>query len=211
MEAGLTVYEPPDDQADPQVGLDEQRVTRQGEVVDPLPVHPGYPERGDYEFPRVGTANRLVLVERLSGDRPVEVTERRPAADEARPLPWFADGRDPQAKKIRRVQDHLNTQRLANLYRVFPPEAARRLAERVEVHDTPSPASWLNRAEIEIGLFQRGGLRRRVPTVEVLRQRVAALETERHAAHATIPWRFTTGDARVPLARLDPKLEQTSL
>jgi hypothetical protein len=63
-------------------------------------------------------------------------------------------------------------------------------------------------AEIEIGIFERGCLRRRVASVEVLRQRVAALESERKAAHATINWRFTTGDARLRLARLYPKLEQ---
>jgi hypothetical protein len=46
-----------------------------------------------------------------------------------------------------------------------------------------------------------------VPSLDALQRRVAALETERNAAHATIDWRFTTGDARVRLARLYPKLE----
>jgi hypothetical protein len=127
----------------------------------------------------------------------------------ARQLPWLADVRYPQAKKIRLVQDNLNTHRLANLYRVFPPDEARRLTERFEMHYTPSHASWLNMAEIEIGLFERGCLRRRVPTLAVLRQRVATLEAERNGAHATIHWRFTTGDARIRLAPLYPKLEPT--
>jgi hypothetical protein len=75
------------------------------------------------------------------------------------------------------------------------------------MHYTPTHASWLNMAEIEIGIFERGCLRRRVASLDTLRQRVAALETERNTAQATIDWRFTTGDARVRLARLYPKLE----
>lgn len=207
MEDVLTVYEQPYDEDYPQVCLDEKLVTLHGDVVDPLPMKPGYPQRVDYEYKRVGTANLFVMVERLSGYRHVEVTERRTAVDYARQLQWLADVRYPQAKKIRLVQDNLNTHRLANLYLVFPPDEARRLTQRFEVHYTPAHASWLNMAEIEIGIFERGCLKRRVPSLEVLQQRVAALEAERNAAHATINWRFTTGDARVRLARLYPTLE----
>lgn len=207
MEDVLTVYEQPYDPDYPQVCLDEKLVTLHGDVVAPLPVQPGYPERVDYEYERVGTANLFVMVERLSGYRHVEVTERRTAVDYAHQLQWLADVRYPQAKKIRLVQDNLNTHRLSNLYLVFPPEEARRLTERFEVHYTPTHASWLNMAEIEIDIFERGCLRRRVPSLEVLQQRVAALEAERNTAQATIHWRFTTGDARIRLARLYPTLE----
>lgn len=209
MEDVLTVYEQPYDEDYPQVCLDEKLVTLHGDVVAPLPVRPGYPQRVDYEYERIGTANLFVMVERLSGYRHVAVTERRTAVDYAHQLQWLADVRYPNAKKIRLVQDNLNTHRLANLYLVFPPEEARRLTERFEVHYTPTHASWLNMAEIEIGIFEPGCLRRRVPSLEVLRQRVAALEAQRNTAQATIDWRFTTGDARVRLARLYPKLDQT--
>jgi len=207
MEDVLTVYEQPYDVAYPQVCLDEKLVTLHGDVVEPLPIQPGYPERVDYEYKRIGTANLFVMVERLSGYRHVEVTQRRTAMDYAHQLQWLADVRYPQAKKIRLVQDNLNTHRLASLYLVFPPEEARRLTERFEVHYTPTHASWLNMAEIEIGIFERGCLRRRVPSLAVLHQRVAALETERNTAQATIDWRFTTGDARLRLSRLYPTLE----
>ena len=62
-------------------------------------------------------------------------------------------------------------------------------------------------AEIEIGVFERSCLRRRVPDLNILQQRVAALEDERNEAKATIHWRFTTVDARQKLARLYPKLD----
>jgi hypothetical protein len=206
MEDVLSVYELPYDEDYPQVCLDEKLVTLHAHVVEPRPVQPGYPERVDYEYERLGTANLFVMVERLTGYRHVNVTARRTAEDYARQLQWLADVRYPKAKKIRLVQDNLNTHRLANLYLVFPPAEARRLAERFELHFTPTHGSWLNMAEIEIGIFERGCLRRRVPSLEVLGQRVAALETERNATQATIHWRFTTGDARLRLARLYPKL-----
>jgi hypothetical protein len=207
MEDVLTVYEQPYDEDYPQVCLDEKLVTLHADVVDPLPMQPGRVERVDYEYERVGTANLFVMVERLAGYRHVEVTERRTAVDYVHQLQWLADVRYPHARKIRLVQDNLNTHHLANLYLVFPPDEARRLAARFEIHHTPTHASWLNMAEIEIGIFERGCLRKRVPSLAVLRQRIAALETERNAAHATINWRFTTGDARVRLARLYPQLD----
>jgi hypothetical protein len=211
MEDGLSVYELPYDEDYPQVCLDEKLVTLHADVVEPLPVQPSYAERVDYEYKRLGTANLFVIVERLTGYRHVTVTARRTAADYARQLQWLADVRYPKAKKIRLVQDNLNTHRLANLYLVFPPEEARRLAERFELHFTPKHGSWLNMAEIEIGIVERGCLRRRVPSLEALLQRVVALEAERNTAQATIHWRFTTGDARLRLERLYPKLNDPEL
>jgi hypothetical protein len=211
MEDVLTTYEFRYEADFPQVCLDEKLVTLHADVVDPLPVQPGQPERVDYEYERLGTANLFVMVERLTGYRHVEVTARRTAEDYARQLQWLADVRYPDAKKIRLVQDNLNTHRLANLYLVFAPAEARRLAERFELHFTPTHGSWLDMAEIEIGIFERGCLGKRVASVDELKRRVAALEAERNAAHATIDWRFTTTDARAKLARLYPKLEEGSL
>jgi hypothetical protein len=207
MEDVLTTYALPYDADYPQVCMDEKLVTLHADVVEPLPVQAGQPERIDYEYARVGTANLFVMVERLAGYRHVEVTERRTAQDYARQLQWLADVRYPNAKKIRLVQDNLNTHRLANLYLVFPPHQARRLAQRFELHFTPTHGSWLDMAEIEIGIFERGCLGKRVASIAELTRRVAALEAEHNAAQATINWRFTADDARLKLARLYPKLE----
>jgi hypothetical protein len=168
MEDVLTVYALPYDEDYPLVCLDEKLVTLHADVVDSLPVQPGHPARVDYEYERLGTANLLVMVEPLTGYRHVEVTERRTAVDYARQLQWLADVRYPQAKKIRLVQDNLNTHRLASLYLVFPPEEACRLAERFDMHFTPPHGSWLNMAEIELGIFERGCLRKPVPSHTVL-------------------------------------------
>lgn len=207
MEDVLSTYELPYDADYPPVCLDEKLVTLHADVVDSLPMPPGVPMRIDYEYRRVGTANLFVMVERLAGYRHVDVTAHRTARDYAQQLKWLADVRYPHAKKIRLVQDNLNTHRLASLYVAFPPEEAFRLAQRFEIHATPTHASWLHMAEIEIGVFERSCLRRRVESIDVLKRRVAALESERNVAGATIDWRFTTGNARIRLQRLYPKLD----
>jgi len=58
-----------------------------------------------------------------------------------------------------------------------------------------------------MGILERSCLGKRVASLDALSHRVAALEAERNAAHASIDWRFTTGDARIKLARLYPKLD----
>ena len=62
----------------------------------------------------------------------------------------------------------------------------------------------LNMAEIEISIFARGCLSRRVASMQDLRQRIAILETERNTQRCTISWRFTCTDARVKLHHLYP-------
>ena len=206
MEDVLVTYERAYDPHRPVVCLDEKLVTLHAEVTPALPVSPGQPERVDYAYQRVGTANLFVMVEPLGGYRHVAVTAQRTTADYARQLQYLAEVQYPHADRIILVQDNLNTHHLASLYAVFPPDHARRLWERFELHYTPKHASWLNMAELEIGIFQRGCLSRRVPDFDTLKQRVLALETERNAHHATIHWRFTTGNARLKLAHLYPML-----
>lgn len=206
MEDVLVTYEQAYDPQRPVVCLDEKLVTLHADVTPSLPVRPGRVQRVDYEYTRVGTANLFVMVEPLGGFRHIEVTAQRTAADYARQLQYLAEVRYPHADKIVLVQDNLNTHRLASLYAVFAPDHARALWERFELHFTPKHASWLNMAELEIGIFQRACLSQRVPDFATLQRRVLALEHQRNAAHATIHWRFTTGDARLKLAHLYPVL-----
>jgi hypothetical protein len=100
--------------------------------------------------------------------------------------------------------DNLNTHVPAALYEAFPPQRARALLERLEFHYTPKHGSWLNMAEIEISVFERGCLSRPVGDRQTLAQRVQVLEIERNAHQATIGWRFTTRQARTTLKRLYP-------
>jgi hypothetical protein len=206
MEDVLEVYHRPYDAKRPLVALDEASKQLVGEVVPPLPPEPGQPERFDYEYVRNGTANLFMVSEPLLGWRAVQVTERRTAKDYAEVLRWLAEDVHPDAEVIVLVQDNLNTHTLASLYEAFPPERARRLAERFEVHYTPKHGSWLNVAEIELSVLARQCLDRRVATAEELRREVAAWQEERNERGVEVRWRFTTAEARIKLHRLYPSL-----
>jgi hypothetical protein len=82
-----------------------------------------------------------------------------------------------------------------------------RILARLEFHPTPKHGSWLNQAEIEISIFERGCLSRPVGDMATLEQRVSALEAERNARQATIDWQFTSRQARVKLKRLYPVVQ----
>ena len=105
------------------------------------------------------------------------------------------------------VMDNLNTHKLASLYQAFPPEEARRLIERLEVHHTPKHGSWLNIAETELSVVTKQCLNRRIPDKSTLIAEVAAWEQPRNAARCRIDWQFTTADARVKLKRLYPSIQ----
>ena len=147
-----------------------------------------------------------MVSEPLPGWRAVQVTERRTAKDYAEVLRRLAEDVHPDAEVIVLVQDNLNTHTLASLYEAFPPEQARRLAERFEVHYTPKHGSWLNVAEIELSVLARQCLDRRLASAEELRRDVAAWEAERNERAVQVRWRFTTAEARIKLHRLYPSL-----
>ena len=105
------------------------------------------------------------------------------------------------------VQDNLHTHKVASLYAAFPPTEARRLIDKLEIHDTPKQGSGLNLAEIELGVLGRQCLARRIADLATLESEVAAWELARHAEQVRINWQFTTADARIKLKRLYPVLD----
>ncbi len=102
--------------------------------------------------------------------------------------------------------DNLNTHTGASLYESFEPQEARRLLDRLDIHYTPKHVSWLNMAEIELGILTRQCLNRRIPDKATLSAEVAAWEKRRNATRSKVDWRFTTADARIKLKRLYPTL-----
>jgi hypothetical protein len=207
MEDVLDVYHRPYDEKRPLIALDESSKQLIGETVQPLPAEPGQPERFDYEYVRNGTANLFMISEPLLGWRAVKVTARRTAKDFAEVVRWLTEDVHPNAEKLVLVMDNLNTHKLASLYEAFPPEQARRIAERLEIHYTPKHGSWLNVAEIELSVLSRQCLNRRIESMEELRKEVAAWEEARNGKQVEIRWRFTTADARVKLRRLYPVVQ----
>ena len=102
--------------------------------------------------------------------------------------------------------DQLNTHTPASLYALLPPDQARRLAERLEVHHTPKHGSWLNMAEIELSALSRD-LPDRVVDEPTMIAHVDAWEQRRNRAKVKADWQFTTADARIKLRKLYPTID----
>ena len=208
MEDVLEVYKRPYDPARPVVCLDETSKQLVGEVATPLPAAPGQVAHYDYEYVRKGVANLFMIFEPLAGQRDVEVTHRRTKKDYAACLRKISDQMYPEAEMIVLVQDNLNTHSPASLYEAFEPAEAKRLADRFEVHYTPKHGSWLDMAEIELGILGRQCLSRRIENIDDLRREAKAWEAARDAARTPVNWQFTTADARIKLRRLYPSVDE---
>jgi DDE superfamily endonuclease len=204
MEDVLDVYQAPYDPQQPVVCFDETSKQLIAERRVPLPAKPGQVERYDTEYQRHGTRNLFMFFEPLAAFRHVEVTEQRTIPDFAECMRILTEELYPEAECIRVVLDNLNTHRPAALYATFPPEQANRIRKRLEFHYTPKHGSWLNMAEIELSVFGRQCLDRRMGDEPTLKTEIAVLETERNSAKATVHWRFTSHDARRKLKRLYP-------
>ena len=206
MEDALDVYQAPYDPQFPLVCMDESNKQLVGEVHAPLAAAPGHGQFNDHEYVRHGVAEIFLEVEPLRGRRHVAITEHRTHKDWTLFVKDLLDERRPQATKVRLVMDNLNTHSAASLYEAFEPEEARRLARRLEIHYTPKQGSWLNIAEIELSALNGQCLNRRIPSIDLMRNEVAAWELDRNNRVATIDWHFTTEDARIKLKRLYPIL-----
>jgi hypothetical protein len=206
MEDVLEVYHRPYDPKRPVVCLDESNKQLIGEVRQPLPSLPGQVARYDSVYARNGVANVFLAFEPLAGWRHVQVTDRRQRTDWAGFVREMVDGRYQDAEKIVLVMDQLNTHSPVSLYEAFPPQEARRIAEKLEIHSTPKHGSWLDMAEIELSVLSRN-LPERIGQKQDLVRHIEAWEDRRNRAGSKANWQFTTADARIKLRKLYPTIE----
>jgi hypothetical protein len=206
MEDVLEVYKLTNNKKRPVVCLDETNRQLIEETRTPRPVRPGQAALYDYEYARNGVSNLFMMFEPLAHRREVAVTERRTAQDFAHCLRHLADVQYPDAEKIVLVMDNLNTHSPSALYTVFEPREARRLCKRFEIHHTPKHGSWLNMAELEIGVMSRQCLSRRIASIEKMAEEVQFWVAQRNKEKSTVRWQFTTADARIKLRHLYPKI-----
>jgi len=175
MEDVLEVYRRPYDPKRPVVCLDEQPTQLVGEARQPIPVQPGQPARYDYEYERLGSATNFMLTEPLGGWRKVNVRKTKTAVDLAAEIKELLDVDYPDdADTAVLIWENLNTHTPAPLYKAFEPAEARRLLERLEIHYTPKHGSWLDVAEIELSVFTKQCLARRIDNIETLRSEANA-------------------------------------
>lgn len=136
----------------------------------------------------------------------MSVHEHRTASDWAEEIQYLVDVMYPDVEKIILVMDNLNTHKPASLYKKFPPDEARRILRKLEIHYTPKHGSWLDIAEIELNVMTRQCLSRRIDSIENLKSELSAWENERNNLEAKVNWHFRTKDARIKLVSLYPDL-----
>jgi transposase len=210
MEDVLDLYAEPANPDHPVVCFDESPTQLIGEVRQPIPPMPGQPERYDCEYRRNGTANLFVFLDAHQSWRHVKVTDQRTAADFAVCMRDLVDLHYPRADRIRVVLDNLSSHTAGALYETFPAAEAHRILRRLEFHYTPKHASWLNMAEIEIGVLRGQCLNRRIGERAVLEAEINAWLQQRNASTARVRWKFTTQKARDKLARAYPDTRKES-
>lgn len=207
MEDILDLYQQPFDEGFPVICMDEKPHQLLDEIRTVIPMEPGNPERQDAEYVRNGTCSIFIFTEPLAGWRHVDVCERRTRIDWANQIRELLEVHYPDTPKIRLVMDNLNTHSISSLYEAFPPETARRLAKRLEIHYTPKHGSWLNIAEIELSVMTKQCLDRRIPSITSLRSELTQWECVRNNCQKGVDWQFTTETARIKLKRLYPKFK----
>lgn len=191
----LSLYEHDYDPALPVICLDEKSVELHDERHAPIRSRSG--TRRDHEYIRKGTANIFMITEPKGGNHYVRLSSHRKRKDFANALKWIAQ-RYSKAITIHLVMDNLNTHNEKSLIDTFGLIEGRRLWARFTVHYTPVHASWLNQAEIAIGIMQRcclGG--DRLPSKKKLSERVIPFWSKRRKQRWKIDWRFTTKKAKL--------------
>jgi hypothetical protein len=196
MEDVLKTYEQPYNAEEPVVCLDEKPVTLHAEVRPPSAAAPGREARKDSEYERRGTANVFCAVEPKAGRHFAFATPDRSGFEFAQVAAELAL-QYPNAKTIHLVMDNLSIHRQKSLTDLYGAEFGAEIWSRFTVHHTPTHASWLNQAEIEISIFSRQCLgTRRIPDLKVLRRQVRSWNRRINRARIKIEWKFDRRAAR---------------
>ncbi len=197
----LDLYEEPYNPLKPVLGIDEKPKQLIEDNRIPISMRPGKIEKQDYEYKRRGKVNIFMGVEPKGGRRCVDITDARKKKDFARYMQNLVDKKYPRATLIRVVLDNLNTHNESSFFENMDKKEAKRILKKIEFHYTPTHASWLNVAEIEIGIMDRECTNRRIKSKEMLVKEVKAWEKIRNKQRKKIVWTFTKQKADKKLGK----------
>ncbi len=200
MEQILWLYRLPYDPCFPVICFDERPCFLIGETVQGLALKAGHVAREHYAYEKNGSCALLAAIEPQTGQRLGRVFDHRRKREYALFMKELA-AQFPAAKKIRIVQDNLNTHNLSSFYETFNAAEAFELSQRFEFYYTPKSASWLNMIEIEFSALSKQCLHRRIATTEELTKEVLAIVKEREEKAIKINWQFSIESARTKLNR----------
>ena len=196
MEAILDLYERGNGEGNPVVCLDEKAVFFRTDSREAFLGRPGSIKKVDYEYKKMGGSNIFFAVEPFGGKYTARVTDRRTKKDFAGFLKYLSEKYE-GAKEISLVMDNLNTHFKSSLEEAYEKEEADRIWNRFKVYYTPAHASWLNMAEIAIGMYSRQCLgKTRMPDVKTLKRKTEHWENYINEKGVTINWSFTKEIAR---------------
>ena len=197
MEGVLTLYEKPYNPKEPVICFDEKSKQLLKDTKKTKQTKEGKPRRKDYEYERNGTKNIFVTVEPKEGFRSVSVTERRTREDFAKEMERIITlKRYRKVKRMHIVLDNLNTHFEKSIREIFSKKKSNRILRKIEFHHTPKHASWLNMAEMEIGVMEKQCTKGRVGSKEGLQKKISIWQKARNRKKAKINWKFTVEDAR---------------
>src|SRR5207249_5951435 len=186
---------------EPVVCIDEKSKQLLKGTRSPLPIKPGVLTKQDYEYKRAGTCNLFVAVEPKGEKRIVEVTARRTKVDFVNFVSRLLHEVYAGASKVHLVLDNLNTHFRSSFEETLGYKAAAALLRRVAFHHTPKHASWLNMAEIEIGVLERQCLGRRLKDRATITLETSAWQQPRNAHQRRVASSFTRKTAYPILGR----------
>jgi transposase len=200
MEDVLDVYERQYNEKRPVVCMDEKPVALISDTKDRiLPENPGEILKKDYEYERNGSVNVFCAVEPKAGKYINTVTEKRCGSDFAKFIKLLTDIYI-NVEKIVLVMDNLATHKEKHLIDYYGEQEGKKLWNRFEMHYTPKHGSWLNQAEIAIGMYSRQCLGDgRIGTIENLKFQTKAWNKRANKKKIKIHWRFTKKKARKSL------------
>lgn len=187
----LELYAKPYDPKRPMICMDEKSKQLLAHTRPALPMKPGKVRKEDYEYERKGTRNIFLAVEPKAGKRCAKVTKRRQKPDFAKFTTELSETTYRDADHLDIVADNLNTHFEKSFVETFGPEHAKEILSRITFHYTPKHASWLNMAEIEIGILDRQCLGKRMESEPMLKREVRAWQKRRNRAKEKIEWTFT--------------------
>ena len=199
MENVLRLYHLPYDERYPVASFDDPCFLI-GDKVKGFELKAGQVKKQHYEYEKNGSCCLLAAIEPLTGKRIAKVYDQRRKIEYAEFMQLLA-AHFPKAKKIRLIQDNLNTHNASSFYEHFDAQTAFELANKFEFHYTPKSGSWLNVIETEFSVLARSCLKRRIPTKEILEQQVLAIIKERSDQKIKINWKFSIADARKKMNR----------
>lgn len=200
MYALCDLYTRPYDRKQPVVCIDEKSKQLLASSRPTLPGGPGQVTKQDYEYRRKGTCNIFMAVEPQAGHRETLVTARRTKPDFVHFVVGLLQGAYAHVTKLHLVLDNLNTHFCRSFQEVLGDQAPAVL-RRLEFHYTPKHASWLNLAELELGIMERQCTGRRLPLQELLASELAVWQRRRNRSRCRLTWTFTREIADRKLGR----------